>query len=65
MWIAIAASLGVGAATFYSMSKSQKPLDKAVENVTPVLTNMTGNNESQQSNQKSSTTETMGPFGMS
>jgi len=64
IWITVAASLGVGAATFYTMSKSTKPLNKAVESVTPILSNMAGDH-SEQSNQNKSTTETMGPFGMS
>jgi hypothetical protein len=41
MWIAAAASLGVGAATFYAMSKSEQPLNKAMESVTPILSDLT------------------------
>ena len=46
MMVAIAASLGVGAATFYTMSKSHNPLNKAIENITPMLNNMVQENNS-------------------
>lgn len=66
MWIALAASVGVGAATFYTMSKSDKPLKNAIESMTPVLSDLTAEetNANQQQIQNQ-TIETMGPFGMS
>jgi len=53
------ASIGVGAATFYTMSKNNNSLTKTVENVAPMLSNMTG--QSSQNNES----ETLGPHGMS
>lgn len=53
------ASIGVGAATFYTMSKNNGSVSKAVENVAPILTNLT--NDSSAHNE----TETLGPHGMS
>jgi len=48
IWLPLIASIGVGAATFYTMSRSDKPISKAVENVSPILSNMTSNQNSQQ-----------------
>lgn len=59
MWIALIASLGVGAATYYSISKSNNPVNKAVQSVAPMLTGLTMNNKSKDQ------TEQLGPFGMS
>lgn len=39
MWLTLLASIGVGAAAYYSISKSNKPIEKAIENITPMLTN--------------------------
>lgn len=38
------ASIGVGAATFYTMSKTNQPLDKAMETVSPIITDLTSSN---------------------
>lgn len=66
IWIALAASVGVGAATFYTMSKSDKPLNKAMQSVTPMLSSLTTNESSGNHQQmQNQTMETMGPFGMS
>lgn len=46
MWLAILASVGVGAATFYTMSKSNAPLSNSLKNITPMLSNMTNQNSS-------------------
>lgn len=67
MWLTLLASIGVGAAAYYSISKSNKPIEKAIENITPMLTN------TQASAQKSTHSmsnhyerdTTMGPHGMS
>lgn len=53
------ASIGVGAATFYTMSKNNGSITKTVENVAPILTNLT--NDSSSHNES----ETLGPHGMS
>ena len=61
MWIALLASVGVGAATYYTISKSNNPINKAVQSVAPMLTGLTTMNNNNQSDQ----TEQLGPFGMS
>lgn len=53
------ASIGVGAATFYTMSKNNGSVSKAVESVAPILTNLT--DESTNDNES----QTLGPHGMS
>lgn len=52
-------SLGIGAATFYTMSKNNNSVSKTVENVAPILSNL--NDDSSQHDEK----ETLGPHGMS
>ena len=47
IWLPLIASIGVGAATFYTMSKSDKPMSKAVENVSPMLSNLTSTQNNQ------------------
>lgn len=61
MWIALLASVGVGAATYYTISKSNNPINKAVQSVAPMLTGLTTMNNNNQSDQS----EQLGPFGMS
>lgn len=60
VWIPLVASLGVGAATFYAMSKNNQSLGQAVEKVLPVVQQSVGGNSSNvtQSGQ-------LGPYGMS
>lgn len=62
MWIALLASVGVGAATYYTISKSNNPINKAVQSVAPMLTGLTTMNNNNQSSDQS---EQLGPFGMS
>lgn len=66
MWIALLASVGVGAAAYYTISKSNNPINKAVESVAPMLTGMTNmnNNHHHQPSQDQSQQQ-LGPFGMS
>lgn len=56
IWIPLLASLGVGAATFYTISKNNEPIGQTLQKVVPVLSNMTGN---------SNNTNQLGPYGMS
>lgn len=68
MWITLLASVGVGAAAYYTISKSNKPVDKAIESVMPMFSGMNSNQGSQgnQGNQSShNDTQTLGPHGMS
>lgn len=57
IWIPLIASIGVGAATFYTMSKNNESIGQTLQKVVPVLSNVAGGNN-QQTNQ-------FGPYGMS
>lgn len=57
IWIPLIASLGVGAATFYTISKNNEPIGQTLQKVVPVLSNMAGGNDSN--------TNLLGPHGMS
>jgi len=50
MWIAVLASLGVGAAAYYTISKSDNPVNKAMQSVAPMLNDANGNNNLSNSN---------------
>lgn len=67
MWLTILASVGVGAAAYYSMSKSDQPMSKAMESVAPMLTNMTNSNSGGENNKigDGSNSGILGPHGMS
>ncbi len=60
------ASIGVGAVTFYSMSKNNNSLAKTAQEVAPILSTMTDQSTSS-SNQQSAQqdAQTLGPHGMS
>lgn len=60
MWLTLLASVGVGAAAYYTISKSNKPVEKAIENITPMLTNMNSSN-----NRGNEHSTDMGTHGMS
>ena len=64
MWITLLASLGVGAAAYYTISKSNKPVDKALESVVPMFSNMNESNNLSSSIQENEK-QTLGPYGMS
>jgi len=77
MWLTLLASIGVGAAAYYSISKSNQPVDKAIESVVPMLSGMSGSqgsqyshgsqdsNGSQKYQYSQNDTQTLGPHGMS
>ncbi len=65
MWISLAASVGVGAAAYYAISKSNKPIDKAIESVVPMFSSNSDNNNGSNGNQQHSEKQTLGPHGMS
>lgn len=65
MWITLLASLGVGAAAYYTISKSNKPVDKALESVVPMFSNMNETNNEASSSVQESEKQTLGPYGMS
>lgn len=47
VWLPLLASLGVGVATFYTMSKSNRPLDKATETIPPILSSLASDYDAQ------------------
>lgn len=59
IWLPLVASVGIGAATFYSMTNQQQNVGQALQQAAPFFS----------SKQKSATSkedpETLGPFGMS
>lgn len=62
MWLPLLASIGVGAATFYSMNKnnnSNQGLNQAMQQFMP------GGQAAGKSKNSNSDSETFGPFGMS
>ncbi|MEI3613487.1 hypothetical protein [Pseudogracilibacillus sp. SO30301A] len=71
MWLTLLASVGVGAAAFYTMSKSDQPMTKAMESVAPMLNGMTNTNSNMNSSGNTigtggeSNTGKFGPHGMS
>ncbi|MEI3606138.1 hypothetical protein SPD48_10575 [Pseudogracilibacillus sp. SE30717A] len=72
MWLTILASIGVGAAAYYTISKSDKPMSKAIESVTPMLSGMSGSGMSGMTQNKNESYENagnnsgmLGPHGMS
>jgi len=61
IWLPLLASVGVGAATYYTMTKNNSNFGQTVQKMAPIVASMgSGNNqnEGQQSGQ-------LGPFGMS
>lgn len=62
MWLPLLASIGVGAATFYSMNKNNsgnQGLNQAMQQFMP------GGQATGKSKNSDSDSETFGPFGMS
>lgn len=47
IWLPLLASIGIGAATFYTMSKNNQNLGQTIQKVVPFVSGMTGNNTSQ------------------
>ncbi|WP_158591819.1 hypothetical protein [Oceanobacillus halophilus] len=43
-WLPIIASVGVGAATYYTMTKNNQSLGQTVQKVLPFVTGMSGGN---------------------
>lgn len=55
LWLTLLASIGVGAATFYTMSKNNTSLSQTVKNIAPMLSNM--------NSQSSNDTQQLGSLG--
>jgi len=58
MWIPIIASVGVGAATYYTMSKNNQSIGQTIQKVVPFVSEMSTGNSPSDSQQ-------LGPHGMS
>ncbi len=61
IWVPLAASLGVGAATFYAVSKNNQSFGQAFEKIMPVIQQSMGSN----SNSSVTHSGQLGPYGMS
>lgn len=55
IWLPLIASVGVGAATFYSMTKSGKGMGQTIQQMVPFVAGMKNNQSSQKSNEQTST----------
>lgn len=42
IWLPLIASIGVGAATFYTISKNNESIGQTIQKVVPLLSNMGG-----------------------
>ncbi len=58
-WIPLLASVGIGAATFYSMKRSNRDLGQTVQKMLPLVSQISNMNMEQTDSQ------TLGPHGMS
>lgn len=74
MWLPLIASVGVGAATFYTMTKNNQGMGQTMQQMVPFISQMGGNqgqsqNQNQNQNQSggnnSGGLQQLGPFGMS
>ncbi|MHA6253492.1 hypothetical protein [Oceanobacillus sp. CAU 1775] len=61
MWLPLIASIGVGAATYYSMSRNNQGLDQTLQQFMPGGQSPGKNKNSNSGNHS----ESLGPFGMS
>ena len=78
VWLPLIASVGVGAATFYTMTKNNQGMGQTMQQMVPFISNMggsnsggnsggnTGNNTGNSGNNNSGgNSQKLGPFGMS
>ena len=54
MWVPLLASVGVGAATYYTMTKNNQSIGQTMQQVVPFVSQMSTNDK-----------QTLGPYGMS
>ena len=59
IWLPLVASVGIGAATFYSMTNQQQNVGQALQQAAPFFSSK------QKSGSGNKESETLGPFGMS
>lgn len=55
IWLPLIASVGVGAATFYSMRKNGKGMGQTIQQMVPFVAGMKNNQSSQKSNEQTGT----------
>lgn len=55
IWLPLLASIGVGAATFYSMTRNGKGMGQTIQQMVPFVAGMKNNPSTQNSNQETST----------
>lgn len=60
IWLPLIASVGVGAATFYTMTKNNQGLGQTMQKMVPFVSQMSGAGGT-----GSGDTQTLGPHGMS
>jgi len=74
MWLPLIASVGVGAATYYTMTKNNSNFGQTVQKMAPIVAGMGGGggnqppNQNQNQNQNQSLNQNsgqLGPYGMS
>jgi hypothetical protein len=77
VWIPLIASVGVGAATFYSMTSNNKNFGQTMQQMIPLVAQMNGSNSGGQQQpqmnsnnfsggqQQQSQSQQLGPYGMS
>ncbi|HEX6594962.1 MAG TPA: hypothetical protein VF095_10345 [Bacillota bacterium] len=58
IWIPLIASVGVGAATFYTMTRNNQGIGQTIQKMAPLISQMGGGNTQQDS-------QYLGPHGMS
>lgn len=61
MWLPIIASVGVGAATFYTMTKHDQNIGQAMQQMIPFVSQMGGDT----SGETGENAQKLGPYGMS
>lgn len=57
MWLPIIASVGVGAATYYTMTKNNQNIGQTMQKMIPFVSQMSGSS--------GGNAQKMGPYGMS
>ena len=60
VWLPLIASIGVGAATYYSMSRNNQGIGQVMQQFMPGKTSTTGNSSNNGNN-----SGMLGPYGMS
>lgn len=44
MWLSLIASVGVGAATYYAMSRKEHTISQAIQKIAPIVSEMSNKN---------------------